>query len=417
MKILIVSESNNKGGAAKAAYRLHKALLKNDINSTMLVQNKQGDDYSVIGPNSKIERALAIIRPTLEQWIIKKHIKDQKALFSSAKLSNNKIINAINDIDPDIVHLHWVCGGTLSIEDLLKIKKPIVWTMHDNWLFTGGCHIKYKCEKFAYHCGHCPYLGSKIKKDLSYHVFERKMRIISEKKNIYVVALCKKFTEYAQKSVILQNKPIYLIPNPIDVSVYKPIDKNTARRILNIPENKKIILFGAINPLKDDNKGSQLLLAALYKIVNNNIELLIIGASKPKKEFLPLPTRYLGHLNDDFSLVLAYNAADIVVVPSKQETLSNMVMESLSCGTPVIAFNVGGNSDMIIHGKNGYLAEPYSIDDFAKGINEILTKGKGKYLDFAVNYIREKYSEDIVAEQMKNLYSYVLEHTKNDKDV
>jgi glycosyltransferase involved in cell wall biosynthesis len=417
MKILIVNESNSKGGAAKAAFRLHKALLKNGIDCKMLVQNKQGDDCTILGPKTKIERGISIIRPTLEQWIIKRHIKRSANLFSSARLSNKKTIEAIRKYNPDIVHIHWSCGGTLSIEDFAKIDKPIVWTMHDDWPFSGGCHIKYNCTKYTQHCATCPELGSKKEKDLSYHIFERKKKYILPKKKLYIVALCEKYSRYAQNSSLFKNKPIYIIPNPIDISLFKPLEPAIARGILNVPLSKKIILFGAINPLKDKNKGFELLLQALAKIDLKDAELLIIGSSNSGIESLPLTIRFLGNLQDDYSLMLAYNAADVVVIPSKQETLSNMILESLACGTPVVAFDVGGNSDMIIHGKNGYLAQPYLADDIAKGIIQILENGKNIFSAFAVDYIREHFSEKVVATQMTNLYLHIMEHEKNDNKI
>jgi len=414
MKILIVNTYDILGGAARAAYRLHRSLLSAGIDSKMLVQTKKSDDYTVIpvyGGN-KIGKAFSLIRPILDRIPLKFYKNRIKTPFSPAWLPFSKVIEKINEMNPDIVHLHWIAGGMIKIEDLAKINKPIVWTLHDNWAFTGGCHIKWNCEKYTDFCGACPVLGSDKEYDLSKKVWIRKNKVF-KKINMVIVSPSKWLYDCSKKSSLLKNKRHKVMPNPIDVDLFKPVDKSISRKIWNLPQNKKLIAFGAVSATSDINKGFKELSEALYKIADKkNIELVVFGSSEPKNPpDFGFKTHYLGHLHDDVSLVTLYSAVDVVVVPSLQENLSNTIMESLACGTPVVAFNVGGNSDMIEHLKNGYLAKPFDTDDLKNGIEWVLNTVK--YDELCKN-AREKvlreFDSKIVAKKHIELYKELLEN-------
>jgi glycosyltransferase involved in cell wall biosynthesis len=375
MKILIVNTFDILGGAARAAYRLHRSLLSAGIDSKMLVQTKKSDDYTVIPVygSSKIGKVFSLIRPTLDQIPLNFYKNRIKTPFSPAWLPFSKVIEKINEINPDVVHLHWIAGSMIKIEDLAKINKPIIWTLHDNWAFTGGCHIKWSCERYTNSCGACPVLGSNKEYDLSKKGWIRKNKVF-KKINMVIVSPSKWLYDCSKKSSLLKDKMHKVIPNPIDVDLFKPVDKSISRKIWNLSQDKKLIAFGAVSATSDINKGFKELSEALYKIADKkNIELVVFGSSEPKNPpDFGFKTHYLGHLHDDISLTILYNAVDVVVVPSLQENLSNTIMESLACGTPVVAFNVGGNSDMIEHLKNGYLAKPFDIDDLRNGIEWVL---------------------------------------------
>lgn len=401
MKILIISTSETEGGAARAALRLHNALLENNFDSTMLVQSKQTDNYTVIGPKNKIDRMMGIMRPIFEQLILRNK-NNSGNLFSTSKLSNKNILKKIREINPDIINIHWFQNGCLSIEDLAKINKPIIFTLHDNWLYTGGCHISFMCSKYKDICQNCPSIKGRVKKDISYNTFKRKKRFF-EKINFSVITLSNFVTIQAKESFLLKNKTITCLGNPINTEIFKPITKRNAREILNLPLNEKIILFGAMNPIKDMNKGADLLFETLNMDSQDNYSIIIIGASKTKQTFLKQKTYYYGFVHDDYTLSLLYNAADIVIVPSRQENLSNMIMESLSCGTPVLAFDVGGNSDMIDHRKNGYLAEPFSTIDLHIGLHLLLSTKSQDSLLIHKN-IALKYSYSNIVKKIIPIY-------------
>jgi glycosyltransferase involved in cell wall biosynthesis len=377
MKILIVNTSDIEGGAARAAYRLHKALLKEGVDSHMLVQSKKSDDYTVIGPETKLEKFINLSRPQIDQIPVKFYKKRTKTLFSPSWVGFNNAIKKINEINPDIVHLHWISGGFIKIEDIAKIKQPIVWSLHDMWAFTGGCHYDEECGGYIKKCGNCKVLGSKKVNDLSRKIFLRKQKTFADKEDITIVGLSQWLNECSKSSTLLKDKKHINLPNPINTTFFKPFDKEKSRELWSLPKDKKLILFGAMGATSDPRKGFNELSEALHKITCKDTELVVFGSSEPQNApDFGFKTHYLGHLHDDVSLVTLYSAVDVMVVPSLQENLSNAIMESLACATPVVAFNVGGNSDMIDHKMSGYLAKPFDTDDLASGIEWVLNSDR-----------------------------------------
>ena len=410
MKILIVSQSDIGGGAARAAYRLHKSLLSIDVNSMMLVQSKHSDDHTVIGPETKLKKGFAQFRPTLDKLPVQFYKKRTKTPFSPAWLPYSGVVKHINDINPDIVHLHWINGGFIKIKDVSRIKYPIVWTLHDMWPFTGGCHYNNEgCVKFIESCDLCPVLGSKKYYDLSYRTFKRKIKYYNNLP-ITVVGLSKWLTESAKNSKLFGRKNIINLPNPIDTEIFKPLDKHIAREMLGMPQEKKIILFGASKATDTPRKGFKELTEALRLVNASNVELAVFGSGTPQNPpDFSFPVHYLGRFNDDLSLSVLYSAADVMVVPSLQENLSNVIMESLSCGTPVVAFDIGGNGDMIDQKINGYLAKPYDPSDLASGIEWILNNSNDKNLsDNCRSKVINNFEMKIVAKKYIELYEDIL---------
>ncbi|MFH1728847.1 MAG: glycosyltransferase family 4 protein [Pseudomonadota bacterium] len=410
MKVLIVNSNDIKGGAAKAAYRLNKGLQKIGVSSQMLVQEKTSSDSSVLTSESKCYKIIPNTRPRFNQLPVHFYKNRLTLPFSPAWLPFSNIVNKIHEIKPDIVHLHFITNGMIHLKDLLKIKCPIVWSLHDMWAFTGGCHYDNYCNKFQSQCFDCPILNSNKKNDLSKRIFKQKNKIYNKLDNITIVGLSKWMADCASKSVLLGRKDIKNIPNPIDTDLYQPIEKKIARKILNLPLDKKFVLFGA-DCINDYLKGFDFLRKALECIDQDNIELLILGSvEKTTSSLFRFPAHFIGKLNDEISMKILYNAADVTVLPSLQENLSNVVIESLSCGTPVVAFNIGGNGDMIEHKKNGYLANMSSSDDdLLKGINWIL---KNPDYDSLKHNARMKVLNEFemikVAQCYKNLYETIL---------
>jgi len=411
MKVLLINTSDVEGGAARAAYRLHKGLLESGIDSKMLVQNKKSDDYTVIElANNKIQKGINLLRPTFDQLPVKVYKNRTKTLFSPTWFNFNNFIKKINEINPDIVHLHWVCGGMIRIEDLGKIKKPIVWSLHDMWAFTGGCHYDEGCQRYLESCGRCKVLGSKKESDLSKRIFKRKQKVFNSKKYITIVGLSNWLNNCSKNSTLLKDKRHINLPNPIDTNIFKPFNKEEARDLWSLPQDKKLVLFGAMNATGDPRKGFKELSKALQRLTSKNIEFVIFGSSKPQvAPDFGFKTHYLGHLHDDISLVTLYNAVDVMVVPSLQENLSNAIMESLSCGTPVVAFDIGGNPDMIEHQKNGYLARPYDSEDLAYGIDWVLNyENYDELCGNAREKVLKEFDSKVVAKKYIELYKQVI---------
>ena len=411
MRVLIVNISDRLGGASRAAERLHRSLLAAGVESRMLVAKKSGGDFTVVGSASKKERILNFLSAYLDRLPLKFYKKRTKTLFSPSWTGFGNIIDKINDINPDIVHFHWICEGMIKIEDLKKIEQPIVWSLHDMWAFTGGCHYDEGCGGYENVCGNCKVLGSSADNDLSRWVFRRKEKQFLQKKDITVVGLSKWITDCSKRSTLLKGKRHVNLSNPIDTALFKPFDKEKSRELWGLPQNKRLVLFGAMNATSDPRKGFKELSEALHKIENSDIEVVVFGNSEPQEpEDLGLKAHYVGELCDNQSLVTLYNAADVMVVPSRQENLSNAIMESLACGTPVVAFDVGGNSDMVEHKLNGYLAEPFDASDLKTGIEWVL--GHKRYNELSSN-AREKvlreFESSLVAGKYMELYREILD--------
>lgn len=415
MKVLILSATDISGGAAKSAYRLHQGLLTGGIDSQMLVQNKLSDDNTVIAPISKIQRGIAAIKPTLDQLPFTLHRnRDSGINIYSAQWLPSRIVDKIEQINPDIINIHWICGGFLPIEALAKLKQPLVWTFHDMWAFTGGCHYSGECDRYLQSCGSCPQLGSDRDWDLSRWIWQRKAKAWKNL-NLTVVTPSRWLAECVKASSLFQDINVKVIGNGIDPQIYQPHPSQVARKMFRLPSDKQIILFGAVSATKDLRKGFYLLMSALQKLEHflkrDQIELVIFGASQPSNSpNFGFKTHYLGRLNDDVSIALLYSAVDVFIAPSVQENLSNTVMEALACGTPSVAFNIGGMSDLIEHQRNGYLAKPYESHDLARGIAWILEKSERcpSLSNSATKKIKQKFTIEQQTQEYIKLYQEIL---------
>jgi glycosyltransferase involved in cell wall biosynthesis len=373
MKILIINSTDIIGGAARGAYRIHKGLQGLGVDSIMVVQTKASDDPSVMGARGKTAKLLNQLRPHLESLPLKLY-KNHPVEWNVEWLPRY-ITNSVSRFNPDIINLQ-LTNNFLPLTVLPKLKKPLVWTFHGCWAFTGGCHYPYDCTRYRKNCGVCPQLGSKHEHDLSRWLWNRKAHYWKNI-NITVAAVSRWMAECAQYSSLFQNSRIEVIPNGLDVQLFKPIEKRLARKILNLPFDKSLVLFGAVSPFSH-RKGFALLSSALHKLKSagfgERMELAVFGASRPSAGFdLSFPVHYLGYLHDDYSLVLAYSACDLMLVPSIEEAFGQTASEAMACGTPVVAFNIGGLKDIVDHQQNGYLARPFDTNDLAYGIAWILS--------------------------------------------
>lgn len=414
MKPLLVSTYDIKGGAARAAYRLHNGLQKIGVVSQMLVQTKVSDRADIVGTHraAGLDQAKSSLRITLDHLPLKRYPQRMDSTLSVQWLPG-QAASKMHQLSPDVINLHWINGGFLSIRAIAQLNKPIVWSLHDMWPFTGGCHYDQMCQRFTDRCGCCPQLGSQTEKDLSRQIWQQKKKHWKHA-DITVVALSSWLAQAAKDSTLFGGRRVEIIPNGLDTSIYYPIRKQTARELLKLPQDKQLIMFGALNATDDKRKGFHLLQSALQGLASagwkEQMEVVIFGASRPKEPIdFGLQSHYLGTLNDNLSLALAYSAADTFVLPSIQENLANTVMEAIACGTPCVAFDIGGMPDMIEHHSNGYLAKPYEIDDLAAGIRwvcENLDRNQ-KLSDRAREKAEQEFTLEIQARRYKNLFSEV----------
>ncbi len=415
MKILHLNTHDTSGGAARAAYRLHKGLQDIGLDSQMLVQEKSSSDKTVIAPKIRLFQGIAKTKLTFETLPLKFYPHRSKSTFFSQWLPD-RVVPQVAKINPDIINLHWISGAFMQIESIAKLKQPLVWTLHDMWVFTGGCHVAGDCQRYTQSCGACPQLNSSRDRDLSRWVHKRKMKawhLINSNNltNLTLIAPSNWIAECAASSSLFKNSRIEVIPHGLNTDKYRPINQKIAREILNLPQDKKLILFGAIEATSDRNKGFHLLQPALQKLSQsgcNNTEVVIFGAAQPENPpELGFKTHYLGHLYDDTSLAAVYSAADVMLVPSLQESFGQTASESLACGTPVVAFNATGLKDIISHQECGYLAQPYDVDDFAKGIAWVLENSE-RHEKLSLR-AREKAEREFTLELQARRYSTLFE--------
>jgi glycosyltransferase involved in cell wall biosynthesis len=418
IKVLSVNTSDRNGGAARAAYRIHCGVRSLDVDSRMFVKDKQSSDETVISlgefePHNLFNSIYKYIQNKLKnkiqhyRWGKYPHVED---VFLS-DLRTVSLHGAFRKLDFDLLHLHWVNLRFLNICELKKINKPIVWTLHDSWAFTGICHYTYDCEHYLHECGNCPFLHSENQHDLSRQIWIRKKKVYRNL-NLHIVTPSQWLADCVAKSSLLKGFPLTVIPNGLDTKIYSPGDKKYACEKLGLDFSRKIILFGAINPNEDKNKGFSKLLEAIESLENRGVEkvtLAVFGTDKPIDLSINIPIHYLGFLNTDESIIDAYRAADVMVVPSLSEVFGQTASEAMACGTPVVAFNCTGIKEVVDHKITGYLAESYSSEDLANGIVWCLENNTGcKLSNCAREKVLETYASEIVSNGYANLYNSLI---------
>ncbi len=412
INILHLSTSDTEGGAARAAYRLHQGLQNSGPNSYLLVRARFSADNTVIRERS----ALTQLGPRANGLPLTLYQSRDRVLFSPQWFPD-AIANQVRKINPDIVHLHWVCNGYLRIETPVRFNKPLVWTLHDMWPLTGGCHTTQGCLRYQQSCGACPQLHSQQDWDLSRWIWQRKARAWKDL-NLTLVAPSTWLAQCASSSSLFQNFRVEVIPHGLDVIKYKPIDQKFARSLLNLPLDKQLIHFGS-GSVHDPNKGFSLLVSALQTLSQSGwqdkVELVVFGYSLPDDiADLGFKIHSLGRFQDDLSLALVYSSADVLVVPSRQESFGQTASEALACGTPVVAFAATGLKDIVDHQYTGYLARPFEYQDLARGIAWIL-EDSDLYQKLSYNS-REKavqaFSLELQAKRYIALYEEILSSQK-----
>jgi glycosyltransferase involved in cell wall biosynthesis len=407
VRIIHLSYNDINGGAFRATYRIHQSLLKQGISSRLWVNEKESDDWTVEDLNSKIGKVLNKLRRRVINYSLIKMLKTKNKIIHSPSVLPSNWVKHINNSDSDIVHLHWIQNEMLSIKDISKIKKPIVWTLHDMWAFCGAEHYTNDNRwREGYYPNNRPNYESGF--DLNRWTWNRKKKYWN--KPIQIVTPSTWLAKCVNKSALMKSWPVSVIANPIDTDQWTPMNKKNARQLFDLSPDANLILFGAAGGGKDPRKGYDLLLSALKYLKADNkikkIELVVFGQSKPKSQLdLGFPVHFSGHLYDDLSLSALYSAADVMVVPSRQDNLPNTAVEAQACGTPVVSFDIGGLPDIIQHQKTGYLAKAFDTRDLANGITWVLEQnGSNKLGNNAREQALEKFSEKKIAEDFVSIY-------------
>ena len=376
MKIVQVQYSSKSGGGA--ALKLHNAFLEAGIDSYILTLHDDINDSERVIYCGRAAKLRARTEDIIQEFLTRKTRKEF-GLFSypvlGTDISRNRFIK-----EADIIYIHWVQKGFLNLSGYRKIAetgKPVIIFMHDMWTITGGCHHSFSCEKYRSECYDCQVFQGHKRNDLSARGFRMKMKLYSGFSNFHFVSPSKWLKECAEASSLTRKRQVYLIPNLLDRKIFKPVDKKAARALLNVDNGNRIIAFGAL-AIDSPYKGWEYLKDALFKLQETfsdaPVSVLIFGKCNisEMRKLIPFDTVFTGYLKDEYSAALVYNAADVFVTPSLADNLPTTVLESLSCGTPVVGFRTGGIPDMIEHKINGYLADYRNTDDLAEGIKYCL---------------------------------------------
>jgi len=412
--------SDNDGGASRAAYRIHKGLCSENIDSRMLVLYKKTNDITVFGAYETYGKWSKKIRYNIVSRILNKikklHLKMMWFKYPNREempyflFGKSQAGDSIKKLESDIIHLHWI-NSFINLTEKELNEKPIVWTLHDCNPFTGLCHYFINCEKYKTKCGSCPIIKSDYSEDISTINFLKKQKRYN-KLNMHIVCPSTWMAEKVKESKLLGNFEVSIIQHGLNTSVFSPIVKHYAKVALKINRNKKVVLYGAIHAKLNKIKGYHYLNEALIKLKEkystDDFQILIFGEAEevPINDF---ETIYLGPINDDRFLSIIYSAADVMVVPSIQEAFGQTASEAMACGTPVTAFATSGLMDIVDHKRNGYLAKPFESDDLANGILWCLENNNDGQLSInAREKVMNNYTLDIMTDKYMSLYKSIL---------
>ncbi len=374
MRVLLISTSDLAGGGAIAAYRLMEALNNNGVKAKMLVRDKLSSSVTVAQTGT-------IIPKVLERLQIMAHLKGKLWQADTADFGIN-ITQTDEYKEADVIHLHWINQGMVSLsclKQMLKDGKKIVWTLHDEWPYLGICHYRGDCQEIA--CRNCPLLPGSTA-----HKHYLKKQELYKKGNITFVGCSEWITQRAQKA--MPEAQVVHINNCIPHNIFRYIDQKEARKKLDLPLDKKIILFCS-QKLNDERKGFMYLQQSLEcSMFNDQCSMICVGKGG----------RYISSPEE---MALTYAAADVFVTPSLQDNLPNTIAEAMSCGTPCVGFNVGGIPEMIDHQQNGYVAKYKDVTDLAAGIQYVLTHDMR---EAALHKAASAYGETHVAQKYINVY-------------
>jgi glycosyltransferase involved in cell wall biosynthesis len=406
IKVLHIVAGDLSGGAARGAYWLHKGLLKHGLDSRMVVQNYNKNDPTVEAvAKTDIGKGLKLLRSQLDILPTKFYRNREKFIFSTG-MTGFDIRKCDAYQEADLIHLHWINAGMVNINLLNKIDKPIVWTMRDMWPMTGGCHYALECKGYEKGCGYCPQLKSQNKNDLSRYILKRKERCYPDDLNL--VAVSNWLSECAKHSYLLNGFKIEVVPNAVDTEEFFPIHQDVARQVLGLPRDTKIVLAGATN-IHDKYKGFGKFQKAIQHLNSEHMFLFFGKINTEKLDGLGINYKALGFLKDSISLRLAYSAADVFVAPSIQEAFGKTLIESMACGTPVVAFDATGPKDIVEHRITGYLATPFDALDLANGINWILDDENQQSLSLnACKNVENRFTIELVATKYLEIYKHTL---------
>lgn len=418
MKVLVVNTSEMAGGAAIAACRLTEALNRHGVKARLLVRDKKSERTTTcVVPSKGLKGMLlkwAFLWERARVWMANR-FRQEGLWHVDLGIGGADIVSTSEFRDADIIHLHWVNQGFLSLRELRRILrsgKPVIWTMHDMWPCTAICHHARDCDRFQSHCQECPQLLHPSRRDLSFWVFDRKAAIYPEG-NLTFVACSEWLASEARKSRLLAGKEVISIPNTYNHHAFCPGSQEEARRRFTLPKNLRLLLF-ACQKVTNERKGLEYLFEALRSEPihqwQGRLGLVVVGEMAEDVAYsVPFPIYRQDYIHDEEDMALLYRAVDLFVTPSLEENLPNTIMEAMACATPCVGFDIGGIPEMIDHEKNGYVARYRDAEDLARGINFVLDEEHYDELSAnAAHKAVEAWNEESVVRRHIELYERMV---------
>jgi glycosyltransferase involved in cell wall biosynthesis len=406
VRVLHVAGDTLSSGAGRGAYWLHRGLVARGVDSRFLVTDICPEDPTVTPFGSpdgmarqrtwrrRIDKAPLVFYPRRRSQIF-------STAWTGADLTTHEEYRRA-----DVINLHWVNGGLLSIASIGRIRKPVVWTLRDMWPFTGGCHYALDCARYETGCGRCPHLGSECERDLSARIVRRKRRALPPM--MAAVGISRWIAECARRSVVFEGKRVEAILNCIDTQAFRPMDKAEAKRSLGVDPDRPMVLAGA-TAVTEFYKGADLYRVALERVATVGWTFAEFGRPSSDENW-PVPVRRFGYQTDSDALRTIYAAADVFVLPSRQDAFAKTGAEALACGTPVACFDSAGPRDIVDHLQTGWKARPFDPDDLAAGLRWILeTEDRRRMLCDAAARAAHRFSPDVAAGQYEDLYRSLLD--------
>lgn len=401
MKVLHISTSDRVGGASIGAFRLSEAMREAGIDSQMLVLEKQSDTDMVVPIKAykfnhyeyfrKFKKELGL---RLTRYIIKPRLNYSTAASHVHHLMTIPLVQ-----EADVIYIHWVQETFLSIRDvrqILKTGKPVYMYLHDMWSMTGGCHYSMGCDGYVHRCEQCPMIGRQLMHGMSQATLRKKLKMWRNQPNLHVIAPSRWMYDCARESAVFHQQPVFLIPNTLNDRVFRVMDKRDAREVLGLPQDRPLVLFGAVGGTANLYKGWDYA-DRLMQRMGTEADMVVFGSTYQSAGYT---THAIGKMHDEFSLACLYNAIDVFISPTQAECFGLTIAESISCGTKAVVFNVGGVSDIVTHQDNGYLAEPNNVDDLERGVRWALGRDNDDVERRRLHEgIRAKFAYPVVAAQ------------------
>lgn len=405
-RVLHLSTYDTNGGAARAAYALHRSMVDAGMPSRLRVAHKGTSDPTVIGP-SGVRSARVTAAQVLDRqaWRLQSSPNDS---WRSPAVVGSLSAREIDAVGADVVNLHWVTDGFLSVEQIGRIRTPIVWSLVDMWPFSGTEHYGADTPDARWRTGYTTSNRSPDERgiDLDRLTWERKRRAWTHPMRI--VASNSWMRDRVADSALFRTWPSHQIPHVIDCARFMPADEEESRRRLGLPVDVPLILFISSGGVSDRRKGWDLLAAALPAVRQHHPDVQVVVAGPPDPGTVgDLPVIWQGQVDSDETLARLYAAVDVTAVPSREDNMPLVAMEAQSSGCPVVAFRIGGLPDIVEHRVTGYLAQPLDSEDLALGLVEALGAAD-QWAPAARERALRTWSPDVVVERYADLYAEIL---------